>query len=94
MVGERYWQELQKVEDRYTELKQRVLLDRSNKKESKGSDELEQVALDSMHAEVVKEYAKAARRWEDLKRMARASSERRPWYLLAAKGYYEMRKKE
>jgi len=95
LVGERYAQELQKVENRYTELKQRVLLDRSNdKKETNGSDELEQLALDAVHAEIAKEFAKAARKWDDLKRMAAASSDRRPWYLLAAKGYHEMRKKE
>jgi serine/threonine protein kinase len=104
LVGERYERELQKVEERYTDLRKRVLLERASKIEAKASDDLEKSALDSVRDEIAGERADtpenakehftlAKERWDVLQKSAEAPAERRPWYLLAAKRKYELLQK-
>ena len=103
LVGERYGQELRKVEERYADLRKRVLLERASKIEAKASDDPEKSALDAVRDEIAAEKADtpetakehvtlAKERWDVLQTGA-ASDERRPWYLLAAKRKYELLQK-
>ena len=94
ILGDWYAQELQKVEDRYIDLRRRVMFDKTQIKTTKADDELEQLAQDAVIAEEAEEYAKAYRKWDDLKKSAEASAERRHWYLLAAKRLYDLRNKQ
>jgi serine/threonine-protein kinase len=104
LVGERYGQELQKVAERYTELRQRILLERATKEESNTSDDLERAALAAVREEIAswhaqnsgateraqKHLALAKEKWDDLKKSAE-QSDHRFWYLLAAKRARDVR---
>ena len=79
------------MNDRYVALEKRVQSDHTSKKETKTNDKYEQFAVNAVKAEITGDFAKAAHEWEDLKTSAEASSERRSWYLLAAKRSRELR---
>jgi serine/threonine-protein kinase len=85
LVGERYGLELQKVEERYTELRKRVQKERSTKEETKPDDKSESTALSAVREEENKNFAKAKDHWDNLKDATKAHANQRSWYLLAAK---------
>ncbi len=104
LVGERYGQELQKVEDRYIDLRRRIMLERTTSERSVPNDKLDETALKAVRDEIAGEkaeskddakklYNDARDRWEDLRKTAETQAERRPWFLLAAKRHYELREK-
>ena len=94
LVGERYGQELQKVPERHEAIEKRVKRDLADKKEIKASDEFEQIAAEAVQAEIAADYAKAARKWDELKKSTEGSADRRPWFLLAASRLREASKKQ
>jgi hypothetical protein len=101
LVGERYLQELTKVEERYADLRKRIMLARSVNEKAKSNDELEQSALDAVAAEIAgekadsadqaaKQFGLAEYKWDDLRKTTETKAERRPWFLLAAKRVREL----
>jgi eukaryotic-like serine/threonine-protein kinase len=94
LVGERYAQELQKVEDRHVALEKQLKLDVAFSKTTKGSDEWEQMALDAVKEELAGDFTKASRHWDELKKNTEASTDLRPWYLLAVGQLRQLSKKQ
>jgi eukaryotic-like serine/threonine-protein kinase len=93
LIGERYAQELQKVEDRHDALEKRIKLDRALSKETKGGDEFEQAALEAVKAEIVGDLTKTKDLWHDLRKSTETSAEQRQWHLLAVWRLSELKKK-
>jgi serine/threonine-protein kinase len=78
LVGDRYLQELQKVDERYADLRKKA------KTDAQPSDALERAALDAVRAEEENQLTTAKERWDSLKGNAKGP-DRRQWYLLAVK---------
>ena len=96
LVGERYGQALQKIEERYAELRKTAATDATS------ADTFEQSALATVRIELEAEKAKlpeqaekhllqAMNRWDDLRASAEANSDHRLWQLLALKRLREIR---
>ena len=94
LVGERYAQELRKVEDQYVALERKIKLDRANEKETKSADEYEKIAIDAVKDELAGDYAKASRQWENLRKESESSADQRRWYLLAVGRLRELSTKQ
>jgi eukaryotic-like serine/threonine-protein kinase len=94
LIGERYAQELQKVEDRHDALEKRIKLDRALGKETKGGDEFEQAALDAVKEELAGDLTKTKDRWHDLRKNTEASADQRQWHLMAVWRLNELKKKQ
>lgn len=78
LLGERYLQDIRKVDADYRELKLKAATN------SDGADEFEKIALEACRAERVQTAKLATAKWEELKQAAKNESPRR-WYLLATK---------